>query len=235
MSETPTALLQWQIAYYQARASEYDEWFLRQGRYDRGPTQNAQWFTEVDEVRQQLVRFNPTGEVLELACGTGWWTGQLLQYAHHLTAVDAAAEVLAINRTRYGHHPIDYVQADLFTWRPTRSYDAVFFSFWLSHVPPERFAAFWRSIAEALQPGGRVFFLDSLASDSSTARDQAWSPEPTILQSRRLNDGREFEIVKIYYRPEALSAQLRALGWHVTVSTTSHYFLHGTARYDGLS
>jgi demethylmenaquinone methyltransferase/2-methoxy-6-polyprenyl-1,4-benzoquinol methylase len=235
MSETPTALLQWQIAYYQARASEYDEWFLRQGRYDRGPTQNAQWFTEVDEVRQQLVRFNPTGEVLELACGTGWWTGQLLQYAHHLTAVDAAAEVLAINRTRYGHHPIDYVQADLFTWRPTRSYDAVFFSFWLSHVPPERFAAFWRSIAEALQPGGRVFFLDSLASDSSTARDQAWSPEPTILQSRRLNDGREFEIVKIYYRPEALSAQLRALGWHVTVSTTSHYFLHGTARYKGLS
>ena len=35
------------MAYYQARASEYDEWFLRQGRYDRGSAQNAPWFTEV--------------------------------------------------------------------------------------------------------------------------------------------------------------------------------------------
>lgn len=31
-----TDILQEQIQYYRDRASEYDEWFFRQGRYDRG-------------------------------------------------------------------------------------------------------------------------------------------------------------------------------------------------------
>jgi demethylmenaquinone methyltransferase/2-methoxy-6-polyprenyl-1,4-benzoquinol methylase len=227
MPETSTTSLQQQIAYYQARASEYDEWFLRQGRYNHGAAQNAQWFAEVEEVRQRLVQCNPTGDVLELACGTGWWTGQLAQFATHLTAVDAAAEVLAINRARYGHHPIDYVQADLFMWQPARRYDVVFFSFWLSHVPPERWPAFWAMVAAALQPGGRVFFIDSLRSESSTATDHVWSTQQTITQRRRLNDGREFEIVKIYYQPDALATRLRALGWQVTVGATANYFLYG--------
>ena len=228
MPDTSTTFLQQQIAYYQARASEYDEWFLRQGRYDHGPAQNAQWFTEVEEVRQRLVQFNPTGDVLELACGTGWWTGQLVQFAAHVTAVDAAAEVLAINRTRYGGHAVDYVQADLFTWQAPRRYDVVFFSFWLSHVPPERFNAFWETVAAVLRFGGRVFFIDSLQSESSTATDHAWDTQQTISQRRRLNDGREFEIVKIYYPPDALAAQLRALGWQASVSATANYFLYGT-------
>ena len=47
MPDTSTAFPQQQMAYDQARASEYDEWFLRQGRYDHRPTQNAPWFTEV--------------------------------------------------------------------------------------------------------------------------------------------------------------------------------------------
>jgi hypothetical protein len=47
MPDTSTAFLQQQMPYYQARASEYDEWFLRQGRYDHGAAQNARWFTEV--------------------------------------------------------------------------------------------------------------------------------------------------------------------------------------------
>ena len=43
---------------------------------------------------------------------------------------------------------------------PDRRYDAVFFGFWISHVPEEKFASFWSLVAEALEPGGRVFFFD---------------------------------------------------------------------------
>lgn len=34
-------LLAEQLAYYRARAGEYDQWFLREGRYDRGPEHRA--------------------------------------------------------------------------------------------------------------------------------------------------------------------------------------------------
>ena len=60
-----------QISYYQARAGEYDEWFLRQGRYDRGPEHRAQWFGEIEAIRRELLEAIHDRDVLELACGTG--------------------------------------------------------------------------------------------------------------------------------------------------------------------
>ncbi|HEX6966523.1 MAG TPA: class I SAM-dependent methyltransferase [Gemmatimonadaceae bacterium] len=223
-------ILEQQIAYYRARASEYDEWFLRQGRYDRGAEWNSQWLREVQEVRGHLDRFRPVGRVLELACGTGWWTEQLLRCAEHVTAVDASAEVLALNRARVGAERVRFVQADLFRWRPDERYDAVFFSFWLSHVPPDRFESFWQLVRSALVPAGRVFFIDSLRTETSTATDHRLPDTHDVIALRRLNDEREFRIYKIFYHPDALADRLRALGWHATVTTTANYFLVGSGQ-----
>lgn len=60
------AIFEEQIAYYQARAGEYDNWLLRKGRYDRGPESNQQFFSEVNKVREHIRQFNPSGNVLEL-------------------------------------------------------------------------------------------------------------------------------------------------------------------------
>ena len=75
----PNAILYDQIAYYQARAKEYDQWFYRQGRYNRGAELNQRWFEEIEEVRQSLDAFKPSGQVLELACGTGLWAELLVR------------------------------------------------------------------------------------------------------------------------------------------------------------
>ncbi|MGH2875338.1 MAG: class I SAM-dependent methyltransferase, partial [Solirubrobacteraceae bacterium] len=70
---SPDARLSEQLAYYRARAGEYDQWWRRHGRFDRGAEANARWFVETTELERVLARFNPHGEVLELACGTGLW------------------------------------------------------------------------------------------------------------------------------------------------------------------
>ena len=217
-----------QIAYYRARAGEYDEWFRRDGRYDRGPEANARWAEEIGLVSDALTAFNPVGDVLELAAGTGWWTQGLAQYAGSLTAVDASPETLAINRGKLGDAPVRYMEADLFEWQPDRQYDVVFFSFWLSHVPPERFDAFWNLVRACLKPTGRVFFLDSRYDPDSTAADHRLEGEDATTTGRRLNDGREFRIVKVFYQPDALAARLAGLGWDVTVRTTPNHFLYGS-------
>ena len=223
-------LLQEQIVYYQARAGEYDEWFLRQGRYDRGPELNARWFAEVQQVRAALDRFRPAGRVLELACGTGLWTQVLAGYPTSLTAIDASAEVLALNQARLPLGRVRYQQADLFHWQPDTTYDMIFFSFWLSHVPPTHFDAFWQMVRSALAPGGRVFFVDSRYEPTSTATDHTLRAREEFVTTRRLNSGDEFQIVKIFYEPKVLADRLAGLGWQFEIAETDHYFVYGQGK-----
>src|SRR5215469_14968974 len=97
-------LLGEQLAYYRARAPNYLDQVLD--------------LPGGDEVTEALDAFRPTGNVLELACGPGVWTGQLLRYATDVTAVDASPEMLAIAAARIGSDRVRFVQADLFTWQP---------------------------------------------------------------------------------------------------------------------
>ena len=224
------AVLSEQLDYYRARAGEYDQWWLRQGRFDRGAEANAKWAAETTELERMLARFDPRGDVLELACGTGLWTRRLADYATHVTAVDGSPEVLAINRARVGDPTIDYVEADLFDWTPpAAAFDVCVFTFWLSHVPTERFADFWAMVAGALKPGGRVLFIDSRRTERSTAADHQLPGDAEQTMTRRLDDGREFQIIKRFYDPAQLNAELAALGWAGEVQTTGEFFICGTA------
>jgi SAM-dependent methyltransferase len=231
MTDRGDALLSEQAAYYRARAHEYDEWWQRKGRYDRGPEATARWRAEVAQVETELDRAALTGDVAELACGTGWWTQRLARTAHRLTCIDASPETIDINRQRLSSAGLplpSYEIADLFEWTPAATFDAVFFSFWLSHVPADRFASFWSSVAAALRPGGRAFFIDSLPDQTSRANNHRM-PDPEGIQERRLNDGRSFRIVKLFREPAELADELQALGWKSTVRRTPSYFVFGTA------
>jgi ubiquinone/menaquinone biosynthesis C-methylase UbiE len=222
------ATLAEQISYYRARAHEYDGWWLREGRYDRGPEANARWFAEVETVERAVAEFEPAGEVLELACGTGLWTRRLIDYAAHVTAVDSSDEVIAINRVRVDDQRVEYVQADLFEWTPpVARFDVCFFGFWLSHVPEARFEQFWEKVRGALRPGGRVLFIDSDRSDRSTAADHHLPELGEETMTRRLDDGRQFQIIKRFYEPAVLEERLAELGWTVEVQCSGEFFICG--------
>ncbi len=223
-------LLAEQVRYYRARAGEYDDWWFRRGRYDRGAEANARWFAEAAEAQAALDRFAPVGDVLELACGTGLWTQKLAAHADHITAIDSSPEAIELARVRVGEAPaVEYVQADLFAWEPARRYDVCFFAFWLSHVPEERSASFWEKVRRALKPDGRVLFVDSAPSERASAVDHRLqaSGEQTML--RRLADGSEYRIVKHWFRPAELQERIAALGWEAEVAMTSEFFVLGTA------
>ncbi len=122
------------------------------------------------------------------------------------------------------------MQADLFEWAPPPSaFDVCFFGFWLSHVPESRFAGFWDAVRAALRPGGRVFFLDSARTERSTATDHVLPGEADETLVRKLNDGRAFRIVKRFYEPDSLVADLAELGWEPDVRRTGEFFIYGSA------
>ena len=221
-----TDILQEQIQYYRDRAAEYDEWFFRQGRYDRGEDHRRQWFAEISIVQEALRLALSGGDVLELACGTGLWTQHLASVATHLTAVDASPEVMLQNQQRVGSAAVEYIVADLFTWTPKQTFDFVFFSFWLSHVPMIEFLSFWQKVKKSVRPNGRIFFVDSLFNQDSTARNHQTLHHQGYSE-RQLNNGRTYRVVKIFHDPNQLQISLQNLGWCGQIDRTDNYFLYG--------
>lgn len=220
-----------QIAYYRARAAEYDDWFLRRGRYDRGEDATRRWFEQVEEVRRAL-RDLPLDakNVLELAPGTGIWTEELFDRVAHLTAVDASQEMIALNRQRLGDRAegITYIESDLFEWRPPQEFDAVVFCFWISHVPVRLIDEFLANVASMLAPGGTVFFLDARKEHLSTAADHVLPLGDDEVITRRLDDGREFAIIKNFWSAAALRDKCARAGLDVRVHETADYFQFGS-------
>lgn len=219
-------IIQEQIAYYRARASEYDEWVCRMGRYDHGDDLNRRWFKEVEAVIRALHAIGPVGRVLELAAGTGNWTQELLKIAQHVTAIDISPEMLEINRRKVKAPNVDFRVADLFAWEPDTAYDMACFGFWLSHVPHDRLDSFLDVVRRSVRPGGKLFMVDSLSDTSSTAHNHNPVEPESLYHTRKLNDGREFTVVKIFYTPDELRRLLERAGFDVTVSTTEHYFIY---------
>ena len=182
------------------------------------------------ELIDALDAFRPAGSVLELACGPGTWTPQLLRHAAEVTAVDASPEMLAIAAGRVpGGALVRFVEADLFAWAPDRRYDVVFMGFWLSHVPAERFGPFWEVVAAALAPRGRVFFADD---SYRTPEELIEGPASSTIQ-RRTPDGTAYRIVKVSHEPADLERQLRELGWDITVTPTAGPFFWGAGNRAG--
>jgi SAM-dependent methyltransferase len=208
-----------QKRYYAERAPEYDDWWYRRGRYELEPDALALWRADVAEAEAALDAFGPGGAVLELAAGTGIWTRRLVRLADRVVAVDANAETLALNTSA-----AELVRADVFAWEPAERFDLVFFSFWLSHVPEERFDKFWSLVRAALAPGGRVFLVDSGAGDTAhTGTGQADGEE-----TRSLSDGRTFRIVKRRWAPGELTERVRPLGFELDLCDSANgHFVYG--------
>jgi SAM-dependent methyltransferase len=228
------------VAYYQARAGEYDDWYLRRGRYSHGPIHDQAWAAELDQATLWLDGIPIAGEVVELAAGTGWWS-PLLASKGTLSCYDAAEAPLDLARERLLAHGLRAHLHVRDVWaEPDRVVDAVFCGFWLSHVPGARLPEFLALVRRWLRPGGLFVFVDSRPDPSSGAVDQPASApadgSPAVdagsgeVVRRRLADGREFRVVKVFHEPAVLRDELLEAGFgSAEVGATSRFFLLGRA------
>jgi SAM-dependent methyltransferase len=217
------------IDYYAARAPEYDDWYLRRGRYQRGPIHDAAWNAELDGAGAWLDNLPVRGRIVEIAAGTGWWSpllaskGELWLYDAAEAPLERARERLLAHRLRAHIHVRD-------AWADPEGEpaDLLFAGFWLSHVERARTGEFLDIARHWLRPGGRVAIIDSLPDPQSGAADH---PAPAgDLAVRRLDDGREFTIVKVYRSADEIRASLEAAGFaDVAVTTTGRFFVLATA------
>jgi demethylmenaquinone methyltransferase/2-methoxy-6-polyprenyl-1,4-benzoquinol methylase len=217
------------IEYYGARAAEYDDWYLRRGRYERGPIHDAAWNAELDAAGGWLDRLALGGRIVELAAGTGWWS-PLLASKGELWLYDAAELPLERAHGRLVAHGLRAHIHVRDAWAPPEGEpaDGLFAGFWLSHVERARTVEFLGVARRWLRPGGRLAAIDSLPDPQSGASDH---PAPSgDLAIRRLEDGREFTIVKVHRSLDEIATALATAGFEsIEVTTTGRFFVLVTA------
>jgi SAM-dependent methyltransferase len=235
-----------QIDYYRAHAPNYDDWWRRTGKHDLGEEYRLRWEAEISTLNDFLADSAPFGDVLEFAGGTGNWTAKLVPFSESITVVDASPEAVALAREKIKDPKVSWVIEDIFGYQPQHRCDTVFFSFWLSHVPPGRFARFWALVDRCLSPTGRVFFIDNAHPSLSSEvpeYEELWkqSSESTLAgidsrtdlvtgrATRLAADGSTYDLVKVWRSPEEVQSQLAALGWSAEVTTTETAFIYGSA------
>lgn len=210
-------LLASQREFYDLRAPDFGD--------EAVPDRRVSGNMPIELARVLIDEFALTGDVLELACGSGSFTREVVRHARTVTAVDGSPRMLERNRREVGDSKVTYVNADIFDWHPERRYDAVFFGFWLSHVPPVTFDQFWTLVRSCLRPGGRVAFVDE--DDRGTVNDDIHLVGSVPAAPRTLRDGRRFDVVKMYWDPTELQDRLSSLGWQVVVRRVGETFLYG--------
>jgi len=211
-------LLAAQVDYYRRRAREYD----------------ATAYGDLNAARARIARIlaalRPAGNVLEIACGTGMWTRALAKVAATVTAIDAAPEAIEIARGRVRAANVRFEVADAFSWDKAARFDTIFFAFWLSHVPASRSEQFWRALRDLLANNGRVLLVDE---HPDVRGKEAYAEGSDEIIHRRLADGSEYRLVKVFIHPGQLSARLHQLGWQTHIRRDGSDWVIGEARPRG--
>jgi len=184
-------------SYYAVRASEYDRVYLKPERQ-----------SDLRQIEQWLPSVLVGTTVLEVACGTGYWTQFIAPVASSVFALDSSPETLRIARERVAAPNTEFRIGDAYALdRLGRSFNAAFAGFWFSHVPLERQREFLLGLNSALAPGARVVLLDNLFVEGSSSAITEQDANGNTYQSRSLDDGSKHRILKNF----PTEAQLQAL------------------------
>jgi demethylmenaquinone methyltransferase/2-methoxy-6-polyprenyl-1,4-benzoquinol methylase len=174
------------IDYYRRRAGEYEEIYA-------WPDRQA----DLDVLRKEIPARLAGREVLEVACGTGYWTELIARAAKRIVATDVALEPMAIARAKAYTCPVEIRTADAYALDESLgSFNGAFAGFWWSHVPLSRREDFLRSLHSRLEGRSRVVLFDNRYVEGAMHPIVETDAEGNTYQRRRLADGAEHRVLK---------------------------------------
>lgn len=173
--------------------------------------------TDLARLRELLCDLARGQDVVEIACGTGYWTQVMAASARSVLAVDISEEMLALARAKtYPGNRVTFVRDDAWTLGAVRGcFTAGLALFWWSHMPKSRIRPFLVRLHQVLQPGARVTLADNLRGDCRWTAPVRVDAEGNTYQRRLLRTGEVFEIIKNYPDEAELRTAIDGLGQEV--------------------
>lgn len=183
--------------YYRRRAREYDEMY-----HLRDPA----WQEELNKIACALRGALKGKRVLEIACGTGYWTQILSETAQTIVATDITHEMLEIAKRKQYHCPVSFCKKDAYHVSfKTGAFNGGLANFWLSHIPKNRIDTFLRGFHRVLQADSQVFMTDNVYVPGIGGEFITKESDENTYKLRRLKDGSKHLVLKNYLSIDELT------------------------------
>jgi ubiquinone/menaquinone biosynthesis C-methylase UbiE len=200
--------------YYARRADEYERIYARPERQG-----------ELALLHSAIEQAFAGCRVLDVACGTGYFTRSAARQARSVTGIDASAETLAIARAK-GIGNAEFAIADAYALpKPSDPYDAALISFWWSHIPRLRVEEFLLGLHRQLAPGARVLIADNTYVEGSSTPITRADAAGDTYQLRILENGARYEVLKNFPTRAELIAWGERFGTAVDVRFLTYYWI----------
>ena len=201
-------------SYYADRAPEYDSIYAKPERQADLRLIEA-WLPEVFRGRT----------VLEIACGTGYWTQFIAPVAAEVVALDASPETMQIAKARVPPGKVEFVVGDAYAIPDLgRKFARGFAGFWHSHIPVSRVREFLHGFHSRLGPGAKVVLLDNLYVEGSSTPISERDADGNTYQTRTLRDGTTHRVLKNFPTESELRSTTEGLCNDLRYRTWQHYW-----------
>lgn len=202
--------------YYRARTEEYERIYAKPERQD-----------DLTKLARLIPSLLAGKNVLEVACGTGYWTQHLAGTGERITATDINPETLRVAKTKpIPPGLVDFRVANAFDLDDhLGTFDGAFAGFWWSHVPRNAIDGFLVSLHRRLTTGATVVMVDNLYVEGSSTPVTRKDNNGDLYQRRQLDDGTTHEVLKNFPGEAELKASLANVAKTVSYVCLDYYWL----------
>ena len=202
--------------YYARRAGEYERIYQKPERQK-----------ELKQIQDKVTRCFQGLDLLEIACGTGYWTQFASRSARSITATDCNDEVLAVARQKdYGPCRVEFIRSDAYSLAEINgSFSAALAGFWWSHVPVSKLAGFLRVLHAKLRKGACIVVFDNRYVEGSSTPIARADEEGNTYQIRALSDGSKHEVLKNFTTPSQLCGWIEPVAEKCEPSESKHFWM----------
>jgi len=204
------------VQYYSQRASEYEQIYQK-------PERQKDLERLKDLIREA---FEGRG-VLEIACGTGYWTQFIAERARSICATDRSWETLELAKQKnYKECTVSFIESDAYSLKNIEGcFDGGFCGFWWSHIPKSQISVFIHNFQAKLTKDSLVMMIDNRYVKGSSTPVSRTDSDGNTYQIRKLRDGTEHEILKNFPDEEELKALLSPFAQDIRYISLEYYWL----------
>jgi SAM-dependent methyltransferase len=202
--------------YYSRRAQEYEQIYHRDDPSRQG---------ELELLSRAMCDTLADLNVLEVACGTGFWTERVATSARRVVATDASEEMLQVASGKCLPPNVHLARADAYDFSAVGSgFTGGLANFWFSHVPKDRLSEFLGGFHAALASRARIFLTDNCYEAGVGGDQVSIKGQADTYKRRYLSDGSEHLVLKNYYSQEELSGIFSQYSDDVRINVGTHYW-----------